>query len=171
MDRITGTTAQQRAVAAGPLNAALRGATGNAKVVLDTIKAWNGSYHVQDSAGTVDPGVAAWQAFANAALKIGFGKLWDSPDLRLFETSPGSSHRHELSNVQVYALRTIGARGWRQAAKLAFPALEAKFGTSDPSKWRDKRLMYSPSAQGAGSFDDIPFFDRGTWQQVVELAP
>jgi hypothetical protein len=31
--------------------------------------------------------------------------------------------------------------------------------------------MYTPSAQGAGSFDPIPFFDRGTWQQVVELAP
>jgi hypothetical protein len=31
--------------------------------------------------------------------------------------------------------------------------------------------MYSPSAQGAASFEDIPFFDRGTWQQVVELGP
>jgi penicillin amidase len=171
VDRITGTTAQQRVVAAGPLTKALAGATGNAKTVLETIKRWKGSYHEQDANGTVDPGVAAWRAFADAALKIAFGKLYDSPDLRLLETSAGSSHRMELSNVQVYALRTIGPRGWRQAAKLAYPVLEARFGTSDQSKWRDKRLMYSPSAQGAGSFDDIPFFDRGTWQQVVELGP
>jgi penicillin G amidase len=171
VDRISGTHSQQRMVAAGPLTAALRGATGNARTVLEVLKRWNGSYHAQDANGTVDPGVATWHAFANAALKIGFGKNWDHKELSLFETSPGSSHRHELSNVQVYALRTIGPKGWRQAAKLAFPALEAKFGTSDTSKWRDKRLMYTPSAQGAGSFDPIPFFDRGTWQQVVELAP
>ncbi|MEA2472169.1 MAG: penicillin amidase [Thermoleophilaceae bacterium] len=171
VDRITGTTAQQRPIAAGPLNKALVGATGPAKTVLDTIKHWNGSYHQVDANGTVDPGVAAWQAFANGALKIAFGKLYDSPDLHLFETSPGGSHKFELSNVQVYALRTIGPRGWRQAAKLAFPALQARFGTPDPAKWRDKRLMYHPSAQGAASFPDIPFLDRGTWQQVVELGP
>ena len=171
VDRITGTTAQQRPVAAGPLNSALRGATGNALTVLQTIKSWNGSYHVQDANGTVDPGVATWHAFANAAVKIAFGKNWDHKELGVFGTGAGSSHRHELSNVQVYALRTIGAKGWRQAAKLAFPDLEASFGTGDPTKWRAKRLMYSPGAQGAGSFEDIPFFDRGTWQQVVELAP
>ena len=171
VDRITGTHAQQRMVAAGPLRKALRRATGDAKTVLDTIKRWNGSYHQTDANGTVDPGVAAWRAFADASLKIAFGKLYDSPDLRLLETSPGSSHRMELSNVQVYALRTIGEKGWRQAAKLAFGALSAKFGSTDPAKWRDKRLMYSPSAQGAASFEDIPFFDRGTWQQVVELGP
>jgi penicillin amidase len=171
VDRITGTTAQQRPVAAGPLNKALAGATGTAKTVLATIKHWNGSYHQMDANGTVDPGVAAWQAFANGALKVGFGKLYNSKDLHLFETSPGSSHRMELSNVQVYALRTIGTKGWRQAAKLAFGALQAKFGTADPAKWRDKRLMYHPSAQGAASFDDIPFLDRGTWQQDVELGP
>lgn len=171
VDRITGTTAQQRPVAAGPLNSALRGATGNAKTVLETIKRWNGSYHVTDANGTVDPGVAAWREFANAALKIGFGKFWDHKELRLFETSPGSSHRQELSNVQVYSLRSIGAKGWRQAAKLAFPALATRFGSEDPAKWRDKRLMYSPGAQGAASFGPIPFMDRGTWQQVVELGP
>ena len=171
VDRITGTHAQQRMVAAGPLTKALTGATGNAKTVLEVIKRWNGSYHQTDANGTVDPGVAAWRAFADASLKIAFGKLYDSPNLRLFETSAGSSHRMELSNVQVYALRTIGTKGWRQAAKLAFPALAARFGSEDPAKWRDKRLMYDPSAQGAASFDDIPFFDRGTWQQVVELGP
>jgi penicillin G amidase len=171
VDRTVGTTAQQRPVAAGPLNKALVKATGGAETVLRTIKNWGGSYHVTDSNGTVDPGVAAWHEFANAAVKIAFGKNWNHKELGLFGTGPGSSHRHELSNVQVYALRTIGEKGWRQAAKLAFPALAARFGSQDPARWRQPRLMYPTSAQGAASFDDIPFFDRGTWQQVVELNP
>ena len=171
VDRIVGTTAQQRPVAAGPLNKALAGATGNAKTVLETIKRWNGSYHQQDANGTVDPGVAAWLAFADGAVKVAFGKLWDHKELGLLGTGAGSSHAFELSNVRTYSLRKLDARGWRQAAKLAFGALSAKFGTSDPAKWRDKRRIYNTSAQGAASFPDIPFFDRGTWQQVVELGP
>ena len=171
VDRIVGTTAQQRPVAAGPLNRALAGATGNAKIVLDTIKRWNGSYETQDANGTVDPGVAAWGAFADGAVKIAFGKLWDHKQLGLLGTGAGSSHAFELSNVKVYALRRLDAKGWRQAAKLAFGALSAKYGSPDPAKWREKRRMYNTSAQGAASFPDIPFFDRGTWQQVVELGP
>jgi penicillin amidase len=171
VDRITGTTAQQRAVAAGPLRKAAQGANGNAKTVLDTIRAWGGSYHVQDANGTVDPGVAAWQALADGAVKIAFGKLWDSEDLGLLGTGAGSSHAFELSNVKVHALRTLSPRGWRQAAKLAFGALSARFGSGDPARWREPRRMYSTSAQGAASFDDIPFFDRGTWQHVVQLDP
>ena len=158
-------------MAAGPLKRARAGATGNAKTVLDTIAAWNGSYHEQDSNGTVNPGVAAWQAFGDAAQKVALGKLWDHKDLGVFGTGSGSSHAFELSNVKVYALRKLNARGWRQAAKLAFPALENRFGSGDPAKWRTPRRMYSTSAQGAGSFPDIPFFDRGTWQQAVELGP
>jgi penicillin amidase len=171
VDRITGTTAQQRVIAAGPLKRARSGATGTAKTVLDTIAAWNGSYHEQDANGTVDPGVAAWQAFSDAALKVALGSLWDHKDLGVFETGPGRSHAFELSNVNVYALRTLSTRGWRQAAKLAFPALENRFGSGDPAKWRTPRRMYSTGAQGAGNFPDIPFFDRGTWQQAVELGP
>jgi penicillin amidase len=171
VDKISGTTAQQRPVAAGPLKRALAGATGNARAVLQTIASWGGSYHAQDANGTVDPGVAAWQAFADGAQKIALGKNWNHKELGVFGTGPGSSHAFELSNVKVYSIRKLDARGWRQAAKLAFPALEAKFGSPDPAKWREPRRMYSTSAQGAGSFPDIPFFDRGTWQQVVELGP
>jgi hypothetical protein len=31
--------------------------------------------------------------------------------------------------------------------------------------------MFDTSSQGAGSFPPLPFFDRGTWQQIVELGP
>ena len=171
VDRITGTTAQQRAVAAGPLRRAAQGAKPPASTVLDTIRAWNGSYHMTDSDGTVDPGVAAWRAFGDAAQKIRFGNAFDAQTLGLAETSPGGSHLMEYSPVKVYSLRTLGVRGWRQAAKLAYGALVDKFGSTDPAKWRDKRLLYNTSAQGAASFPDIPFMDRGTWQQDVELGP
>ena len=36
--------------------------------------------------------------------------------------------------------------------------------------WRKPRRMYEPEAQGAGS-DPFPFYDSGTWQQIVELGP
>jgi penicillin G amidase len=171
VDKITGTHAQQRMVAAGPLTRALRGATGNAKTVLETIKRWNGSYHQQDANGTVDPGVAAWDAFATGAVKVALGKNWDHKELGLLGTGAGSSHAFELSNVEVYAIRKLSVKGWRQAAKHAFGTLSARFGSPDPARWREPRRMYRTSAQGAASFPDIPFFDRGTWQQVVELGP
>lgn len=170
VDKITGTTAQQRPVAAGPLRRALRGATAPASTVLETILAWNGSYHAVGADGKTDPGVAAWQAFGDAMLKVALGK-YDSKTLGFAGTSPGGSHLMELSPVKVFGLRTLSARGWRQAAKLAFGALQAKFGSGDPAKWRSDRLMYNTGAQGAASFPDIPFFDRGTWQQAVELGP
>ena len=33
------------------------------------------------------------------------------------------------------------------------------------------RRMYKVTAQGAGSAPPLPFFDRGTWEQIVELSP
>ena len=43
--------------------------------------------------------------------------------------------------------------------------------SGDPAAWRMPRPMEHPSAMGAGSFPDFPQFDRGTWQQAVELGP
>ena len=50
------------------LRTAAAGATGAAKTVLDTIVAWDGNYDRTDAAGTVDPGVAAWEALKDAAV-------------------------------------------------------------------------------------------------------
>lgn len=36
-------------------------------------------------------------------------------------------------------------------------------------KWRTPRAMYDVSAQGAGSPPELPFYDRGTYEQIVEL--
>ena len=170
VDKVVGTTAQQRPVAARRLKAARKGAKGPAKTVLDTILAWDGSYHRADAEGKVDPGVAAWDEFGKAAFTVALGKH-KAEDLELLRHGAGSSHQQELNVQEVFALRTLSSRGYRQAAAKAFEALEKEFGSADASKWRRARPMYKTSAQGAASFPDIPFFDRGTWQHVVELGP
>ena len=170
VDKVTGTTAQQRPPAARRLKAARKRATGPAKTVLDTILAWDGNYHRTDGDGKVDPGVAAWDEFGKAAFEVALGRL-PAEDVELLRHGAGSSHQQEFNVHEVYALRTLTPRGYRQAAARAFEALKKEFESEDPAKWRRPRPMYSTGAQGAASFPDIPFFDRGTWQQVVELGP
>ena len=70
VDRSAGTTAQQRPLLDAQLRAAAAQATGGAKTVLDTILAWDGNYDRTDAAGTVDPGVAAWEALKDEAVKL-----------------------------------------------------------------------------------------------------
>ena len=57
------------------------------------------------------------------------------------------------------------------AAAATAEALARRFGSSSPSAWREPRRMYDVGAQGAGSAPELPFFDRGTWQQSVALGP
>jgi len=171
VDKITGTTAQQRIPATRKLKAARKGARGNAKIVLDTILAWDGNYHRTDAEGKVDPGVAAWDAFGKALFEVALGSRQPKDALALLRHGAGSSHQQEFDVQEVFGLRTLGPRGYRQAAALAFEAVRTEFESDDPAKWRRPRPMYSTGAQGAASFPDIPFFDRGTWQQVVELGP
>ena len=82
----------------------------------------------------------------------------------------GSSHQFDISNGESLALRSLGARGYARAATAAAAELTARFGTSDPAAWREPRRMYEVTAQGAASAPDLPFFDRGTWNQSVELG-
>jgi hypothetical protein len=50
-------------------------------------------------------------------------------------------------------------------------ALDERFGSADPARWREPRRMYGPGSQGAATMAPFPFFDRGTFEQVVELGP
>jgi hypothetical protein len=84
---------------------------------------------------------------------------------------PGTSHVFDITDPQAYALRTLGPEGYRRAASAAAEALAQRFGSTDPAAWRDKRAMYDVTAQGAGQAPPLPFFDRGTWEQIVELGP
>ncbi len=161
--------AQQRPLARTRLRRAALGADGPAGAVLRAILAWDGDYTRTDDHGTVEPGVAAWQAFkAAAAEQAGarFGTAWQG-----FGMKPGTSHVFDITDPQAYALRTLDPEGYRRAARTAFEALAQRFGSTDPGAWRDKRATYDVSAQGAGQAPPLPFFDRGTWEQIVELGP
>jgi len=57
------------------------------------------------------------------------------------------------------------------AAAATARVLGGRFGSSSPGAWREPRRMYDVGAQGAGSAPDLPFFDRGTWEQSVALGP
>jgi acyl-homoserine lactone acylase PvdQ len=172
VDHQTGRIAQQRPLAKRNLVRASRGSTGNAQKVLQLILQWNGHYDETDANGTVDPGVAAWEQFKASALDVAFGQFKDRKAAMLLDGGRGTSHHYDASNGDAFALRTLDARGYRQAAKLAFAALAKKFGTEDTTKWRDPRFMYKPSAQGAGTFPEpFPFYDRGTFQHNTELGP
>ncbi len=83
----------------------------------------------------------------------------------------GSSHQFDITNGEALALRTLGARAYARAAKATAIVLTDRFGTPDPAAWREPRRMYEVSAQGAGAAPDLPFFDRGTWNQSVALGP
>ena len=47
---------------------------------------------------------------------------------------------------------------------------EFKLG-GDPSTWRRPRRMYDVTVLGLAPKPALRFYDRGTWQQAVELGP
>jgi penicillin G amidase len=170
VDLLTGQTAQARAALQDALTRADAGATGPAKDVLDTLLAWDGNYTRTDPAGTVDPGVAAWDAFRAAAVAEGVRKPYGSIAVSLLGERPGNSHQFDLSYAQAFALQHLGAAGYRAAAAAAGAALAKQFGSPVPSAWREPRRIYDVSVQGLADKPALPFFDRGTWQQEVELG-
>jgi penicillin G amidase len=163
VDRITGTTAQQRPLLDARLRSAATGATGGAKTVLDTIVAWDGNYDRTDAAGTVDPGVAAWEAFTAAAVNSLPRAARD------WLGGPGRSHQFDFGAAAATAI--LRGANLRDLAADAATALQARFGTADPAQWREPRKMYEVTATGGASPPPLRFFDRGTWQQSVELGP
>jgi penicillin amidase len=169
----SGTIAQQRPVFGPRLRKARRGASGRAEQVLDALVKWDGSYHRVDERGTVDPGVAIWEQFKDEAeehvLTLLAGPVAATKDLA---GTPGSSHAFDITNGEAFGLRTLSYDGYRDAAAATFDALAKKFETQDVSKWREPRKLYEVSAQGAAATpENFPFFDRGTWEQLIELSP
>jgi penicillin G amidase len=124
-----------------------------------------------DAAGTVDPGVAVWEEFKDRLEAILLRPMGDPEAAADLGGETGSSHQFDITNGEALAVRTLGARAYARAAKATVAVLTDRFGTSDPDLWREPRRMYEVSAQGAGSSPDLPFFDRGTWNQSVALGP
>jgi hypothetical protein len=178
--RQAGTTAQQLPVSRIKLARAARGAGGGTSVVLQTLLRWDGSYARTDAKGTVDPGLAAWDAFRAAlgeqVLKAnGPGARYLASDTN-DELSPGydhgaNYHLFDASHLQAYGLRTGDAAAYRRAAATAFDALKTTFGSEDPARWRLPRPTFATAIQGAASPPPLDFFDRGTYEQFVELGP
>jgi penicillin amidase len=176
----TGTIAQQFPRAHAQLASAARGATGNAATVLRTLLAWDGSYAQIGADGKVDAGLAAWDAFRAAAASIaiaplGAGAGWLADENTLGDLHPGYHpgspyHYFDASHFQSYALRTLTTSGYRAAAAQAFDALRTKYGATDPAGWRQPRPMFDFQGLAAESPPPLPFFDRGTYEEFIELG-
>jgi hypothetical protein len=165
-----GTVAQQRPFAGPKLRAALHGATHQEAAVLLTIRHWNGSYSATNAKGTVDPGVAAWQTLKNQLQEIALAPLGAAGHL-IGGGEPNDEHDFDVNIGQAYALRTLGPRAWRRAAASTFRILTKRYHSSNPTEWREARTMFPQSALGAEQPPPMPFFDRGTFEQIVELGP
>jgi acyl-homoserine lactone acylase PvdQ len=165
VDRTAGSTAQQRPLLDAELRSAAGGASGAAKSLLDAIVAWDGSYDRVDAAGTVDPGVAAWEALKDAAVQ----RLPSAA--RGWLGGPGRSHAFDFGGADAAAFRTLEVPALREAAEEAATALTQRFGSSDPAAWREPRRMYDVTVTGLATKPALKFYDRGTWQQAAELGP
>jgi penicillin G amidase len=165
VDRAAGTVAQQRPLLDARLRAAAGGTVGPAKRLLDAIVAWDGSYDRVDAAGTVDPGVAAWEALKDRATR----RL--PPGARGWLGTPGSSHAFDFGGADGAAFLRLEVPALREAAVEAAQALARRFGSTDPAAWREPRRMYDVAVLGVAAKPPLEFYDRGTWQQAVELGP
>jgi penicillin amidase len=178
--RKAGTTAQQRPATDAALRRAASGATGGAATVLHALVSWDGSYARVDANNTVDPGVAAWDAFRAAAAKraiapLGAGAQWLADENVLQplhpDYHPGAPyHYFDSSHFQSYALRSLSMPGYRAAAQDAFAALSARFGTGNAAAWREPRRMFDFKGLAGASPPPLPFFDRGTYEQFIETG-
>jgi hypothetical protein len=145
-------------------------ARGPARSALETVIRWDGNYHRTDSRGTVHPGVAIWEELKIQAKRIALARL-GGPAADLLAGGTGRSHAFDITNGEAYALRRLGPRALRDAVARTASALTARFRTSDASRWREPRRMYDVELQGAGAKPELPFFDRGTFQQSIAVGP
>lgn len=174
IDRVSGTTAQQRPLVEAKLRRARQGSRAEARRVLEVLLEWNGDYHRTDANGTVHPGVAIFEELKDQAEQIALFGLEDrpvGPGTRSLAGEPGRSHEFDISNGEAFALRTLSADALRLAARRTHEALASRFRDLNPDSWREPRRMYEVTAQGAAATPELPFFDRGTWQQSIALGP
>jgi acyl-homoserine lactone acylase PvdQ len=167
VDRVTGTTAQQRPLVAGQLAfAATEASAGPGLDVINTLQAWDGNYDRTDALGNTEPGVTIWQEFKEQAKK----RMLPAA-ARDWLGNSGSSHVFDAGGAATAALNAMGAQDYVRVATNTAKVLTARFGTSDPTKWVSPRQMYDVTVQGLADKPPLKFFDRGTWQQWVELGP
>jgi len=164
VDRRAGTVAQQRPLLGRRLRGVAVGADGRARVLLETVLAWDGSYDRVDGAGTVDPGVAAWEALKDAAADL------LPRAARRWLGQPSRSHQFDFGGADGTAFLSLTDHGLRRAAARAAATLTARLGSADPATWWEPRRMYDVTALGLAPEPALRFYDRGTWQQAVALG-
>ena len=148
--------------------------TGGAASVLDTLLGWDGDYTRTDARGTVPAGVATWEEFKDRAEAIALFALTrrsPGPGTVSLAGKPGTSHEFDISNGEAYALRTLSPAALRLAAERTQAVLAKRFGSADPVRLARAAAHVRRDAQGAADKPQLPFFDRGTWQQSVGLGP
>ena len=166
--RSTSSTASQRPTAQAVLQRAAAGAGGPAADVLQTLLAWDGNFTRTADDGTLEPGVATWQAFKAAAQRVMFGSL--SPAAENLLEKPGSRGFVEATYGETLALRKLSAAKLQQAAAKAAADLTKTYGSADPQSWRLKRPTVSAEVQGLASAPPTPLQNRGTYEMAVELG-
>ncbi|MFL5893824.1 MAG: penicillin acylase family protein, partial [Thermoleophilaceae bacterium] len=163
-----GTTAEQRPLALRLLHRAAHGSGGRPGVVLATVLGWDGNYNRTDADGTVDPGAATWIELRDQMQKLAIAPLGKAGEI-IGGEKPNNEHDFDVSLGQAYALRTLSPKQIRQAAALAFGALAAHFKTDDARRWRAPRDMFDQTSLGAEQPPPMPFYDRGTFEEFIEL--
>ncbi|MGI8461481.1 MAG: penicillin acylase family protein [Solirubrobacterales bacterium] len=164
----TGTTAQQFPFFKPELKRARRSANEDGSALLDELASWDGSYHRTAADGTVDASVAIWEEYKDRLEAILLKPMGEKAAILAGQT--GASHEFDITNGEAAAIRLLGPKQYGRAANSAATALAERFGSTDPAAWREPRRMYEVGAQGAGSAPDLPFFDRGTWNQSVMVG-
>jgi penicillin amidase len=166
--KTSGTTAQQFPYTQRVIRKTRAKAGGLARRALDQLLGWDGNYARSRADGTIDAGAAIWEAFKDEAGQIVLSRF--GPGAQLLDGGAGGSHRYDIRNAESYALTNLSPKQLASAARRASTHLRRRFGSPDPASWRDRRIMLGLEAMGAGQAPDLPFFDRGTWNQSVELG-
>ena len=161
VDREAGTHAQQRVLFDQALRDVQAHLDGPARTLIDTILAWDGNYDTTDAAGTVDPGLAAWETLKDEVAKVVLPRA-----ARDWLGGPAAFHAFDFGGADGAAFLHLTSLGLQEAAANA----AARLG-GDPSTWRRPRRMYDVSVLGLAEKPALKFYDRGTWQQAVEVGP
>ncbi len=166
--QVTGTTAEQRPFSTNWLKRALRGAHGRPAALLRAILAWDGNYNRGGGDGRLPPGLPAWQTLKRQMQLLAIRQLGAAGRI-IGGERPNSEHVFDVSLGQAYAFRRLGPASVRLAARRAFDQLARHFHTTNTAKWRPVRTLSTWSIQGAESPPPMPFFDRGTFEQFIDL--
>lgn len=166
--RNTSSIATQRPQAQKILERAAKGATGTAATVLQTLLAWDGNFTRTADDGTLEPGVATWQAFKAAAQRVMFGK--QPPPLNSLFGKPGDEGFVESTYGETLALQKLSPAKLQKAAANAATKLTSTYRSADPQAWRLKRPMVSAEVQGLAPGPPTPLQNRGTYEMAVELG-